>query len=142
MRRLRAHGMADRQTVEEWGLVSRMDTLQAAILDYRLDKLPDVIAKRRANAALYQGLLHHERIYVPPCRNEEFNTFHTFVIQVDRRDELQQYLRDRGIKTAIHYPDPDPPAAGGPRPRAQEGRFSRDRAPGGAEFSRCRSTST
>jgi dTDP-4-amino-4,6-dideoxygalactose transaminase len=106
MRRLRAHGMADRQTVEEWGLVSRMDTLQAAILGYRLDKLPEVIAKRRANAALYQGLLRHERLYVPPCRNEEFNTFHTFVVQVDRRDELQQYLRDRGIKTAIHYPIP------------------------------------
>jgi len=106
MRRLRAHGMADRQTIEEWGLVSRMDTLQAAILNYRLDKLPDVIVKRRANAALYQGLLRHEKIFVPPCRNEEFNTFHTFVIQVDRRDELQQYLKDRGIKTAIHYPIP------------------------------------
>jgi dTDP-4-amino-4,6-dideoxygalactose transaminase len=106
MRRLRAHGMADRQTVEEWGLVSRMDTLQAAILSYRLDKLPDVIAKRRANAALYQRLLRHERLYVPPCRNEEFNTFHTFVVQVDRRDELQQYLKDSGIKTAIHYPIP------------------------------------
>ena len=106
MRRLRAHGMVDRQTVEEWGLVSRMDTLQAAILGYRLEKLPDVIAKRRANAALYQGLLRHERIYVPPCRNEEFNTFHTFVVQIDRRDELQAYLKERGIKTAIHYPVP------------------------------------
>ncbi len=55
MRRLRAHGMADRQTIEEWGMVSRMDTLQAAILGYRLDKLPDVIAKRRDNAALYRS---------------------------------------------------------------------------------------
>mgnify|MGYP003575786500 FL=1 len=44
MRRLRAHGMADRATIEEWGMVSRMDTLQAAVLDYRLEKLPDVIA--------------------------------------------------------------------------------------------------
>lgn len=106
MRRLRAHGLADRQTVEEWGLVSRMDVLQAAILEYRLDKLPDVIAKRRANAALYQRLLRDERVFVPPCRNEEFNTFHTFVIQVDRRDELQSHLKDIGIKTAIHYPVP------------------------------------
>lgn len=106
MRRLRSHGMADRQTIEEWGLVSRMDTLQAAILSYRLDALPEVIARRRANAALYQGLLRHERVFVPPCRNEEFNTFHTFVIQVDRRDELQAYLKQCGIKTAIHYPIP------------------------------------
>src|SRR5262249_13129761 len=57
MRRLRTHGMADRETVGEWGFVSRMDVLQAAILDYRLDKLPDVIAKRREHAALYQRLI-------------------------------------------------------------------------------------
>jgi dTDP-4-amino-4,6-dideoxygalactose transaminase len=106
MRRLRAHGLADRQTVEEWGMVSRMDTLQAAVLSYRLDKLPDVIAKRRENAALYQGLLRHERLYAPPCRNEEYNTFHTFVVQVDQRDALQAHLRELGIKTAIHYPVP------------------------------------
>src|ERR1051326_2955713 len=61
MRRLRTHGMADRETVEEWGFVSRMGLLQAAVLDYRLDKLPDVIAKRRENAALYQSLIKHER---------------------------------------------------------------------------------
>jgi dTDP-4-amino-4,6-dideoxygalactose transaminase len=106
MRRLRTHGMADRETVEEWGFVSRMDVLQAAILDYRLDKLPDVIAKRRENAALYQRLIKHEKVFVPPCRQDEFNTFHTFVIQVDRRDDLQHHLRSIGIKTAIHYPVP------------------------------------
>jgi len=106
MRRLRTHGMADRETVEEWGFVSRMDVLQAAILDYRLDKLPDVIAKRRENAALYQRLIKHETVFVPPCRQDEFNTFHTFVIQVDRRDDLQHHLRSIGIKTAIHYPVP------------------------------------
>jgi dTDP-4-amino-4,6-dideoxygalactose transaminase len=106
MRRLRTHGMADRETVEEWGFVSRMDVLQAAILDYRLDKLPEVIAKRRENAALYQRLIKHEKVFVPPCRQDEFNTFHTFVIQAERRDELQRHLRAIGIKTAIHYPVP------------------------------------
>jgi dTDP-4-amino-4,6-dideoxygalactose transaminase len=106
MRRLRTHGMADRETVEEWGFVSRMDVLQAAILEYRLDKLPDVIAKRRENAALYQRLLKHEKVFVPPCRQDEFNTFHTFVIQAERRDDLQRHLRAIGIKTAIHYPVP------------------------------------
>jgi dTDP-4-amino-4,6-dideoxygalactose transaminase len=115
MRRLRNHGMADRETVEEWGFVSRMDVLQAAILDYRLDKLPNVIAKRRENAALYQHLIKHEKVFVPPCRQDEFNTFHTFVIQAERRDDLQHHLRAIGIKTAIHYPVPihlQPAAAG------------------------------
>jgi dTDP-4-amino-4,6-dideoxygalactose transaminase len=106
LRRLRNHGQSDRSTVEEWGYVSRMDVLQAAILEYRLGKLSDVIAKRRQHAALYQRLLDHEKVFVPACRQEEFNTFHTFVIQVDRRDELQQHLREVGIKTAIHYPIP------------------------------------
>lgn len=106
LRRLRNHGMADRATVAEWGMVSRLDVLQAAILNYRLDKLPDVIARRRENAALYQRLLKHPKIFVPPCRQDQFNTFHTFVVQVERRDALQKYLRELGIKTAIHYPTP------------------------------------
>jgi len=106
IRRLRSHGMAERDSVEEWGMVSRMDVLQAAVLNYRLDKLPEVIARRRDNAVRYQRLLKHERMFVPPCRQDEYNTFHTFVIQADRRDELQVHLRDRGIKTAIHYPRP------------------------------------
>jgi len=106
LRRLRNHGMADRATVEEWGVVSRLDVLQAAILNYRLDKLPGVIARRRENAALYQRLLKHPQIVVPPCKQDEFNTFHTFVVQVDRRDALQTHLREIGIKTAIHYPIP------------------------------------
>jgi dTDP-4-amino-4,6-dideoxygalactose transaminase len=106
LRRLRSHGLTDRNTIEEWGFVSRLDVLQAAILDYRLDKLPAVIAARRQNAATYQRLLQHDAIFVPPCRQDEFNTFHTFVIQVDRRDELQRHLREIGIKTAIHYPVP------------------------------------
>jgi dTDP-4-amino-4,6-dideoxygalactose transaminase len=45
-------------------------------------------------------------VFIPPCRNHEFNTFHTLVIQGDRRDELQGWLKDRGIGTAIHYPVP------------------------------------
>ena len=45
-------------------------------------------------------------LFIPPCRNIEFNTFHTFVVQTDRRDELQKYLAGKGIETAIHYPVP------------------------------------
>ena len=106
VRRLRNHGLSDRGTVNEWGRVSRMDTLHAVVLNYRLKMLPDVIQKRRSNAVLYREILVDERVFIPPCRDEEFNTFHTFVIQVDRRNELQDYLRTRGIRTAIHYPVP------------------------------------
>jgi dTDP-4-amino-4,6-dideoxygalactose transaminase len=103
---LRNHGMSDRVTVEEWGYVSRLDTLQAAILKFRLKRLSAITKKRRANAKYYQQNLKHPAIFMPPCREEEFNTFHTFVIQTDHRDELQEYLQEQGIKTTIHYPVP------------------------------------
>jgi len=107
VRRLRSHGMSDRVTVEEWGLVSRMDTLQAAILQFRLKRLQSVIDRRRANAKYYQDNLRHSGIFFPACRKEEYNTFHTFVIQVENhRDALQQYLSELGVKTTIHYPIP------------------------------------
>lgn len=106
VRRQRAHGMIDRDTVAEWGLVSRMDVLQAAILRYRLRRLPEVIETRRRNAQLYRELLDPAHVLLPPDRRAEFNTWHTFVIQVDRRDELKAWLAERGVGTAIHYPTP------------------------------------
>jgi dTDP-4-amino-4,6-dideoxygalactose transaminase len=106
LKRLRHHGMSDRDTVVEWGMVSRMDNLQAAILCMRLPKLDAVVAKRRRNAALYRKHLNSGHVFHPPCRTEEFNSFHTFVIQCEARDELQSHLSARGIATAIHYPIP------------------------------------
>ncbi|HJP31869.1 MAG TPA: DegT/DnrJ/EryC1/StrS family aminotransferase [Candidatus Latescibacteria bacterium] len=106
LRRLRNHGMADRTTVDEWGYVSRMDTLQAAVLDWRLGHLDKIITRRRRIAARYQQRFAGTQILAPPCRDQEFNTFHTFVVQVDGRDELKKHLQERGIKTTIHYPVP------------------------------------
>ena len=106
LKRLRNHGMIDRDTVAEFGFVSRMDTVQAAVLRYRLKKLPDLIEKRRRNAALYRALLDPAHIYFPPDRPDTSDTYHTFVIQTDRRDALKAYLAASGIGTAIHYPVP------------------------------------
>ena len=106
VRQLRNHGMSDRNTVEEFATVARMDSLQAAILLARLDKLNAVSDARRQNAGLYRQLLDPALVYVPPCRSVEHNTFHTFVIQVDDRDGLQAHLKALGIGTAIHYPIP------------------------------------
>ncbi len=106
IRRLRNHGLVDRNTVSEWGYASRLDTLQAEVLLIRLQGLSSVIERRRANAARYQGLLASAPVFCPPDRPEEFNTFHTFVIQVDRRDELRTHLLENKIGAAIHYPVP------------------------------------
>jgi len=107
VRLLRNHGLIDRDTVETFGYVSRMDSIQAAILRSRLLRLPKVVERRRENADLYRSLLHPEAVLSPPPdRPLEFNTWHTFVIQVNQRDELRKFLASRQIETAIHYPVP------------------------------------
>ena len=106
VRLLRNHGLKDRNTVVEWGTVSRLDTLQAAILRYRLSKLENAIRARRANAERYKSKLNGDAMAFPVGKDHEFNTFHTFIIQVENRDALQAYLLEHGIETAIHYPIP------------------------------------
>ena len=109
LRHMRSHGLVDRNTVASWGTVSRLDTLQAAILLTRLETVDNTIDVRRRHVQRYRDALSGldtEKLFIPPCRNIEFNTFHTFVVQADRRDALQGFLKERGIETAIHYPKP------------------------------------
>lgn len=106
VRLARNHGLMDRNTVTRFGTVSRMDSLQAAILEFRLGCLGETIERRRANADLYRRYLDPSLVFSPPCRNMEYNTFHTFVVQVDHRDALREHLDGLGIGTAIHYPVP------------------------------------
>jgi dTDP-4-amino-4,6-dideoxygalactose transaminase len=102
VRLLRNHGLVDRNTVEEFAFVSRMDTLQAAVIEFRLGRLDEIARRRRDNAARYRNLLDPRHVFMPPDRQIEFNTYHTFVIQVDRRDALPRHWAEQGIGTAIH----------------------------------------
>ena len=104
--RMRNHGLKDRDVVEEFGYVSRLDCLQACILRYRLSRLESVIKQRKQNSNLYREFLDSEFVSLPPDRSAEDNSWHTFVIQVPKRDALRAHLRDVGIETAIHYPIP------------------------------------
>ena len=103
---LRNHGMAKRNKIKSFGYVSRMDNVQAAILNYRLKNLKDVIEKRRKNYNIYKKYLNLNEVFVPDEKEYQYNTFHTFVVQVNKRDKLKKYLEDNGISTAIHYPVP------------------------------------
>lgn len=101
------HGLINRSEAKIWGVVSRMDALQAEILRFRLKKLPDVCERRRQNASLYRKLLHSvPEIELPKEKEGEYNTYHTFIIQASRRNDLQAFLKERNIHTAIHYPIP------------------------------------
>ena len=100
------HGMSGRDKVEKFGFVSRMDNLQAAILNYRMKKLKKVINQRRKNAKFYMENLNRENVFFPDEKDYQFNSYHTFVIQVKDRDGLKKFLKSKGIDTAIHYPIP------------------------------------
>jgi len=103
---MRNHGLLDRNKVEKFGYVSRMDTIQASILKYRIKILDEVIKKRRENANLYFKKINDLPIILPIEKENEFNTYHTFVIQTEKRDKLFEYLKSKSIETAIHYPIP------------------------------------
>ena len=99
------HGMTNRDRVKSFGYVSRMDNLHAAILNFKLKNLNNVISIRRSNFAVYKKNLS-KKVYFPTESKHEFNTYHTFVIQVENRDELKKYLLKNKIMTSIHYPVP------------------------------------
>ena len=102
IKNLRTHGMEDnRDNVKNFGFVSRMDNLQAGILNFRLKNLKKVIIKRRKNVELYLKNLDLNKIYFPFETSDEFNTYHTFVIQVDERNKLQRYLKKKVL--ALQY---------------------------------------
>ena len=106
IRSMRNHGLIDRNTVEVFGYVSRMDTLQASIIDYRLNHLKSIINKRRKNAEIYFRHLKHIPLKLLHEGNFEYNSYHTFVIQAEKRDELKSFLQKKNIETSIHYPIP------------------------------------
>jgi len=106
IRLLRNHGLKTRDLNEEFGYNSRLDNIQAAILNYRLKKTEKLISKRRQIAKIYQKKLNKKFVFIPGENKNEFNTYHTFVIQVERRDSLIKYLKKKGISTYIHYPIP------------------------------------
>ena len=106
LRRLRNHGLVDRITVEKFGYVSRLDALKALVVRHRLRSLPEVIEKRRRNAARYARQLDNSRVFFPSSEERRFDTYHTFVVQLRNRDYVQKRLADEGIGTSIHYPIP------------------------------------
>ena len=99
------HGMTNRNKVKSFGYVSRMDNLQAAILNFKLSSLNKVILQRRKNFQIYKNNLSN-KIFFPLEKKNEYNSYHTFVIQVNKRDGLKKYLSRKGVDTSIHYPIP------------------------------------
>jgi dTDP-4-amino-4,6-dideoxygalactose transaminase len=104
---LHDHGRDTNGDIKSWGRNSRLDNLQAAILNKRFVRYEQVITRRRAIATLYQeqlGLL--EQLQLPPAPNSDanhFDVFQNYELQADNRDHLKKYLAELGIGTLIQW---------------------------------------
>ena len=107
IRRLRQYGWESKyRVVEEGGMNSRLDELQAAVLEAKLVHLDAENAGRRARAAAYSDGIRNERLVVPR-RGGEDDVVHLFVVRCAEREALRTHLAANGIRTDIHYPIPD-----------------------------------
>ena len=104
---LRNYGQKVRYYHEVKGINSRLDEIQAAILASKLPTLDLLIEKRHKIAEFYlKELAGVKNIILPKEREGGYHSFHLFAIRAERRDELQKYLKEKGIETHIHYPVP------------------------------------
>lgn len=88
------------------GLNSRLDELQAGILDIKLKHLDEDNEKRKNIAKFYIKEIKNKDIILPCYDDENSHVWHLFVIRTKKRDELQSYLNSKQIQTIIHYPIP------------------------------------
>lgn len=88
------------------GRNSRLDEIQAAVLDVKLKYLDNDIAIRKQVAKYYIDHITNPEIITPIVNDWDAHVFHIFTIRCKHRDELQKYLTENGIQTIIHYPIP------------------------------------
>ena len=86
------------------GSNSRLDTIQAAVLNIKLGSLDKWNEERRKTAAKYMAGIKNKKIICPEYSDQGVCAYHLFVVRCRERDELVQYLSDKGIGTTIHYP--------------------------------------
>ncbi|MEN3369770.1 MAG: hypothetical protein V7609_1913 [Verrucomicrobiota bacterium] len=105
LKKMRNHGLKNRDESEFWGFNSRLDSLQAALLNVKFDHLDEWTDTRRKTADYYREHLQ-DLVKCPSDQPHEHSVYHTFVIQAEPRDELQKFLLDAGVETKVHYPIP------------------------------------
>jgi dTDP-4-amino-4,6-dideoxygalactose transaminase len=106
VRRLRQYGWDEARETHEAGLNSRLDPLQAAILQAKLPHLDPDNTRRGALASLYNAALAKLPLRVPATERDRDHVYHLYVVRSADRDRLQAHLAAEAIGTAVHYPTP------------------------------------
>jgi dTDP-4-amino-4,6-dideoxygalactose transaminase len=104
---LRDHGRDENGEVVMWGFNSRLDNLQAAILDVQFRDYESIISHRRALASAYeQNLADLKELELPPAPDADprhFDVYQNYEIEADKRDELRAFLSQSGVGTIIQW---------------------------------------
>lgn len=112
IRKLRVHGQGTKYHHEAIGINSRLDALQAAILQVKLRYLDQWCDQRIQHAHYYEklfsscGLVKNKTVLLPASSTERSHIYNYYVIRAERRDELKQHLAKSGIQTLVYYPLP------------------------------------
>lgn len=100
------YGSTRKYVFKYTGRNSRLDEIQAAVLDVKLKYLDNDIAIRKQVAKYYIDHITNPEITTPIVKDWDAHVFHIFTIRCKHRDELQKYLTENGVQTIIHYPIP------------------------------------
>lgn len=106
IRTLANYGSSQKYVIDYCGRNSRLDEIQAAVLNVKLRHLDTDNHKRQQIAAIYYENILNLSVKLPTQLPDENNVYHLFPIFCTSRDDLQKYLTDNGIQTLIHYPIP------------------------------------
>ncbi len=106
MRMYRNYGSRKRYYNEVVGANSRLDEMQAGLLRIRLKHMEELTAERKELAERYTQKLNNSKLILPQVRDNADSVWHQYVIRCNDREQLIEYLEERGIGTIIHYPIP------------------------------------
>ncbi len=109
IRILRVHGSKPKYYHSIVGLNSRLDEIQAAVLNVKFKYLSKWIEQKREKAIFYNKLFNDElgdKVVTPFEAPYSYHTYHQYTIRVEKRDELRKYLTEQGIGTGVYYPLP------------------------------------
>ncbi len=106
IRTLANYGSSKKYVFKYTGRNSRLDEIQAAVLDVKLKHLDDDNAHRQMIANYYYDHINNPLIQLPLRLNDRQNVYHLFPVLCEQRDDLQKYLAEEGVQTLIHYPIP------------------------------------
>jgi dTDP-4-amino-4,6-dideoxygalactose transaminase len=106
VRTLANYGSSAKYVFKYTGRNSRLDEIQAAVLDVKLKYLDEDNAHRQQIAKMYYEGISNPYITLPKRLDDTQNVYHLFPILCTKRDELQAYLKENGVETLIHYPIP------------------------------------